>query len=1145
MKKFLVILFTLATAMGYAQQQILLQTENFETPTNSFDFYTGGVGTNSGYNKWVIDNRYNGAPVYPNTPPQDSILSGTITNAPHSYYLHIYDSITYASSGISDCNWDQNVASDHFCFLNNGFCSLAMTNVTFTFFWIAGGDTNAYGELYYSKNSGPWIKTGQSQYKNQSLWKYETVTDTAFNNVQDLRFGFRWVNAVEANNLNISFGVDDILAVGTYDDVNHAAHIRINQVYPDSVCQNDYLSIQYTLSQPICDGQYQIKLLNSSGAVVNGPNFPIFSINAPDTTGFTALQMPTGVQGSCFHIQLARVSPAPAILGDTSICFTIVACPTVIYTTSAPVMNDADTTCILSEIDVKFYSFGSYSPNNTYYAQLSDSNGSFASPIVLGSLPSGASYQGPPGNISGLIPGIVPPGCGYYIRVVSNFPATVGSLIGPFCVTRCDIETNNIQDLKFCIRYPYGTDTNQLYIQTNHWNNQANYDTCNDFTIQLLDMMTFAVVNTGGLGVYHDSVSHTYNLIVGPYNTLPVAPGAYYMRILSNCSNQPWNQTGTVIRITIGAPQSTPPDILSPDSIYCNTGFVNLTVSPFLHPPSDYQWLSNGLNNGLPFTWEFNPLTINFTNAPADQYTFQVREINYGCPGPPSAIKSINIITTPTGHISGPALTCFGDTAILYVDYQPRTYYTWDTVPGEHIINPGNNIVYLVFDSPGTYTLVNHSLNACGSAGGTFTFKVGTLLDAQISGNSAICRGDTIALTANTSGLSRSFITIDSATVGKPGAMFNLIAHGDLIIDSVACKFLTGPNMTPSVDVYDRAGRYQGNEQDASVWNFLLTSYPTTTATNQMVTLPDYLGITMAAGDTLGMYITTRDNPNINIAYSAPHAPPVVGTVYKSDGVIDFVQGSANGLSATQDPFDAFIGPRVWNGIVYYHTKAGLHYIWNTGDTLPTISSSPLTDSLYWVKIYDKSGCSARDSAGVKINPLPTLSVGPDTLLCDGLSYQVPGVASVSGIVWVPSTALDNPNVINPTFRTKDDTINYVITATDTTGCSASTQLKIAIQDCRSYLHVPDAFSPNGNGTNDHFTIFANRIASYDLKIYNRWGQLVYETNDLNELNDMTKGWDGKYKGQEQNVGTFVYYLHAVDEFTQEINRKGNITLLR
>ncbi|MCW3125695.1 MAG: hypothetical protein JWO03_1353, partial [Bacteroidetes bacterium] len=895
MKKFLFIVFTLVAAMGYAQQQILLQTENFETSTNSFDFYTGGVGTNSGPNKWVINNRYSGAPIYPNTPPQDSILSGTITNAPHSYYLHIYDSLTYASSGVADCNWDQNTASDHFCFLNNGFCSLAMTNVTFTFFWIAGGDTDAYGELYYSKNSGPWRKTGQTQYKNQPLWKYETVTDTAFNNAQNIRFGFRWVNPTEANTPNISFGVDDILAVGTYDDVNHAAHIRINSIFPDSVCQNDYLSIQYTLSQPICDGQYQIKLLNSAGQVVNGPNFPVFTISAPDTTGFTALQMPTNQQGNCFHIQLERVSPAPTIIGDTSICFSIIRCPTSIFTTSAPVMNDADTTCVLSEIDVKFYSFGTFGPNNTYYAQLSDVNGNFTSPIQLGQLRSDLNYAGPPGNISGLIPASTPPGCGYYIRVISSSPATIGSLIGPFCITRCDIETNNIHDLHFCIRFPKGTDTSEIYIQTNHWNNQAIYDTCNNFSVQLLDMMTFQVLNTGGIGIYHDTHSDSFRLVVGPYNTLPVAPGTYYMRIVSNCSNQVWNQTGTVIRITIGAPQLTPPVIESPDSIYCNTGFVNLFIDTFRHPPSDYQWVSNGLNNGLPFIWEFNPLTINFTSAPADAYTFQVREINFGCPGPLSDIKTLNIITSPKGHVSGPALTCFGDTAIFYVDYQPGTYYTWNTDPGEHIINPGNNIAYVIFDSVGTYTITNHSLNACGSDSGSFTFTVANLIDAQIADHPPICRGDTVSLTTTTSGEGKAFLTIDSSTAGKPGAMFNLIAHGDLVIDSFACKIIAGANVSPSVDIFDRPGRYQGNEQNSGVWNYITTSYPTTTGINKMTVLPDYLGISMLAGDTLGVYITTRDVPNVNIAYSPPAAPPVVGTVYKSDGILDFVQGSANG----------------------------------------------------------------------------------------------------------------------------------------------------------------------------------------------------------------------------------------------------------
>jgi hypothetical protein len=136
-------------------------------------------------------------------------------------------------------------------------------------------------------------------------------------------------------------------------------------------------------------------------------------------------------------------------------------------------------------------------------------------------------------------------------------------------------------------------------------------------------MNTFAVVNTGGIGVFHDNHSNTFTLVVGPY-PIAVAPGAYYMRILSNCSSDSLNQTGTVIRITIGAPDSNPPSIESPDSVYCNSGLVGLYVNPFLHPPSDYQWLSPNLNNGLPLMWNFNPLNINFSGSSPGTYVFRV-----------------------------------------------------------------------------------------------------------------------------------------------------------------------------------------------------------------------------------------------------------------------------------------------------------------------------------------------------------------------------------------------------------------------------------------------------------------------------------------------------------------------------------------
>lgn len=140
MKKFLFLLFTLLAVSGYSQQVILLMTDTISAGDPAFNF-AGGVGTNTGNNKWIINNSYAGGAIYPSTPPEDSIVPGfgTITHAPNSYYLHIYDSAGAVSSGITDCSWDPSQASDRFVYLNNGFCSLGLTNVNFTFFWIAGG----------------------------------------------------------------------------------------------------------------------------------------------------------------------------------------------------------------------------------------------------------------------------------------------------------------------------------------------------------------------------------------------------------------------------------------------------------------------------------------------------------------------------------------------------------------------------------------------------------------------------------------------------------------------------------------------------------------------------------------------------------------------------------------------------------------------------------------------------------------------------------------------------------------------------------------------------------------------------------------------------------------------------------------------
>ena len=88
-------------------------------------------------------------------------------------------------------------------------------------------------------------------------------------------------------------------------------------------------------------------------------------------------------------------------------------------------------------------------------------------------------------------------------------------------------------------------------------------------------------------------------------------------------------------------------------------------------------------------------------------------------------------------------------------------------------------------------------------------------------------------------------------------------------------------------------------------------------------------------------------------------------------------------------------------------------------------------------------------------------------------------------------------------------------------------------------IAVANAFSPNGDGTNDKVCVRGYAIGKMVFRIYNRWGQLVYQTTDRNQ------GWDGKYKGVLQPMDAYAYTLEV--EFTDgsKATKKGDITLLR
>ncbi|MDZ4823794.1 MAG: gliding motility-associated C-terminal domain-containing protein [Flavobacteriales bacterium] len=716
-------------------QDILLLTENFELGGASFVLNGAELSSNTGDNQWIVNNQFTGNVDYPNTTDQNNTNGGTISYAPYSNYLHIHDQ----PSGITNANYDPTVASDRFSYMAFGICTYAVEEVHFSFFYLCEGSPLAYGTIYYSLDGGPWTQFGLAQYSGMSVWQYADITDPLFSNVGSLRFGFRWQNNADAPPYSQSFAIDDINIVGSYSEIDPVT-INVLSVSPNPVCQGSYITIEYELSDTLCDGNYQIELSNSSGNFTGQFGSWVFGIFYPQTTGFVTVQIPTTAQvGDCYKFRINRLSPPPEITGIASDCFEVIECPNIITTLQPVVTLDTNAVCIGSAIDIPFTSTGVYAANNDYVAELSDWDGTFPnSPTVVGSSDDSNTYDpqlgDPPGSVGGLVPE-VEPGCNYFLRIISTNPDAIGSVWGPFCIQACDITTNNMEDLFFCVSEcsvdPDGE--NQLIdIDVNTWDGVSNYLPGNIFTTQLLSSMDFSQIGSDGI---YGSVAATddtqLNVHIPCKDSLDdygIPLGMNYMRIVATESTTPENALGSLIRVTIGAFTDVPQIITAysyPNFIQQNSFCVGETVALFFEPydyfaNSTYLWTCNGINGGQPFVSPSgaNSNSLYVITGGTGVLNFSVQETNYGCVSPWTPPMSITILGDPVVNIIGPDDVCVGDTVSFQVNFYPDTYYSWttDALPEEIAYqDTSNNEMNVAFTEFGDYTFNVNVLNLCGS----------------------------------------------------------------------------------------------------------------------------------------------------------------------------------------------------------------------------------------------------------------------------------------------------------------------------------------------------------------------------------------------------------------------------------------------
>jgi gliding motility-associated-like protein len=552
--------------------------------------------------------------------------------------------------------------------------------------------------------------------------------------------------------------------VGTYDTITSPVSINITYIDP-IVCPGNNLVLAFELSDTLCDGTYHIEMSDAAGNF--NPPFSswVWNMNYPNTTAALSLTIPfTTPPSACYRFRINRISPPPFITGTVSVCVEVDNCPNVISTTDPPAVTlDTNAVCIYSAIDVPFWSTGVYNPNNIYIAQLSDSTGSFSNPSLIGTSNDNTTYDPAlvpsPGMVSGSIP-VVPPGCGYYVRVLSSSPSAVGLEWGPFCIQECDVSSNTCAGISAC---PGDSGVSvTIPIDINTWDTLTSYYSGNTFSVEALDMMMFSQINLGGLGTVVDTASSSLIVNIPPCDSLPLLGlttmgfpgGAFYMRVVADSASDMEQSLSCVSHLTIGCPQQIPytiqpafPWSTLDDTLLCVDIPIFVNVSPF-NPSSDFMYFING--NPIPPNNPPVMLGVYWTSP--GFATLTLEEVSFGCTGPISDPFDVYIIEAPQTLIIGSDTACIDDTLDYMVQFYDGTYYDWDPSIGGTVVDTGNNQISILWDTLGVFIMEIEALNKCGNSTSSLTVNVVDQYGIDIFGDTIGCEGDSLFLYADGEG---------------------------------------------------------------------------------------------------------------------------------------------------------------------------------------------------------------------------------------------------------------------------------------------------------------------------------------------------------------------------------------------------------
>lgn len=193
-----------------------------------------------------------------------------------------------------------------------------------------------------------------------------------------------------------------------------------------------------------------------------------------------------------------------------------------------------------------------------------------------------------------------------------------------------------------------------------------------------------------------------------------------------------------------------------------------------------------------------------------------------------------------------------------------------------------------------------------------------------------------------------------------------------------------------------------------------------------------------------------------------------------------------------------------------------------------------VTIANYNVRLTLNGNCQITEAYAIRRSLVYSLQLPADTFLCKndtlvlgkvrpGIKYSWNGITDSMVKIHSPGT--------------------FIITATDTLGCTKNFTTQVNFRECAACtVFVPSAFTPNSDGLNDVLRGNINcPVDEYQLQVFNRWGQRVFDTRNANS------GWDGLFKGKQATVGVYVYSIRFKNSVNEKNHKykKGTFVLLR